>query len=222
MTTEQAYEKFINKAEKNAVNDNIATDRARFVLMYNEAQNKYIENSLDKRNEDDIKFINRLLVDDKKISLEKEHLDHCDFKLPEDYFDFSNVYGKADKGKCKNKTMFLFEIKDENRHEILQDVNNKPSFNYREAPYTLSNNRVKIYTDSEFKITKIYLSYYRYPKQIELKDYNDPEQGFKVGADPEFDDRIVDRIISLTVAELQMNTENPNSKVSRERAISEM
>lgn len=222
MTTEQAYEKFIIKSEKNAVNDNISTDRARFVLLFNEAQNKYIENTLEKRNEDDIRTINKILVDDKRIKSEESHLDHADFQLPEDYFDFSNVYGKATKGKCKDKTIFLFEIKDENRHEILQDEFNKPSFEYREAPYIFSDCKIKVFTDSEFDLNSIYLSYYRYPVQIELLDYDDPEKGFNPDVEPEFDDKIVDRIISLAVAELNMNTENQWFQVNRDRTTSEI
>lgn len=222
MTTEQAYEKFITKSQKNAVNDNLSTDRARFVQLFNEAQNKYIENTLEKRNEDDIRTINRILVDDKRIKTEDNHLDHSDFKLPENYFDFSNVYGKASKGKCKNQVMFLFEIKDENRHEVLQDEFNKPSFQYREAPYTFSDNKIKVYTNQEFELNSIFLSYYRYPVQIELEDYDNPDLGFNNEVEPEFDDKIVDRIISLAVAELNMNTENQWQQINRDRSVSEI
>ena len=43
MITSQLYDRYILKAEKNSVNDNISTDRQRFVEIYNEYQIQLIK-----------------------------------------------------------------------------------------------------------------------------------------------------------------------------------
>ena len=44
MQVERAYEKFLLKANENFETSKIAVDRGRFTLLFNEAQNKMLEN----------------------------------------------------------------------------------------------------------------------------------------------------------------------------------
>ena len=48
-------------------------------------------------------------------------------------------------------------------------------------------------------------SYYRYPKQIQLFDEDDPESNF-LEIDLDFDDKIIDRIISASVGGFYVNS----------------
>lgn len=204
MKASECYEKYIIKAEKNSINDGISTDKGRFVKLYNEYQNRFIEYIYEKKNEDDIRYIQKLLVESNNIKTEGKENNYFYFKLPSDYFDFSSVYGKASKDKCINKKIDLFEIKDFDKNEILSDEFTTPSFEYRESYFIISDNKIKTFV-TDFSIDYIILNYYRYPKQIILSDPDNPESDFDDSYDLDFDDKVIDRIISATVGGFDIN-----------------
>lgn len=208
MTFEQVKDRYIIKAEKNATNDNIATDNLRFVLLFNESQNKFLTLHLQNRKSDDIRYIQRFLVLDKDIPYSSKKEDKINFELPKDYFDLADVRAKAKKDKCSD-TLYLFEVRTENLTEILQDEFHKPSFEWREAPYTINSNNLSIYTNKEFNVTNILLNYYRYPNQLRLVDDNNPESSFNEDFPIEWDDKSLDDIISLMVFNNDINENNP-------------
>ena len=67
MKTSEAYDRYILKSEKNGTNDNVSTDRQRFVESYNEWQIRYTEYMYDLKNEDDFRYIESLLILNHKI-----------------------------------------------------------------------------------------------------------------------------------------------------------
>lgn len=194
MTAEQAYLTFLQQVNRNFTEDNIDVDRSRFVLLFNKVQNSYVEWILEKRNEDDLRDIQNLLVLDKKLSGGTEVENHKDFKLPEDYFNHSSLQVFGTKSKCKDIKIYSFEIKNDNVDEYLADCFNEPSFEYRETFYTINSNNVSVYF-KDFDISKVKLSYYRYPKQIDMEGYINLDNQISTNIDPEFSDRIVNRII---------------------------
>lgn len=205
MKASEAYERYLIKSEKNSINDGLSTDKGRFVILYNEHQNRFVEYIYEKKNEDDIRYIQSLLVESFPIKNSGKIDDFYLFNLPKDYFDLASVYAKGSKDHCVNKKIRLFdEIKDFNRNHILSDEYTSPSFEYREAPYLIANNNVKVFT-SDFKIDSIVLSYYRYPIQIKLLDSNNPESNFDDSFDLDFDDKVINRIISASVGGFDIN-----------------
>lgn len=215
---ELAYESYLLKVEKNGVNDGISTSRDRFVIAFNEAQNKYTEFHLQNRGIDDVRYIEHLLVLDEKIPTSSKTSDHYNFPLPKNYLDLAAIRGIASQGDCKGQNLDLFEIQTENSSEILNDEDNKPSFKWREAPYTIASNHVSVYTDNTFSVDDILLSYYRYPTKIALLDPFNPESKFDESIQIEWDAKSLDRIISLTAGEFDMNTNNPRFQAQNARA----
>lgn len=217
-----AYLKFVEKVNKNYTNDNISVDRGRFITIYNEESNKFVEWLLEKRNEDEIRDIQLLLVNDKSLVLKGKTLNHQDFTLPSDYFNFSNIQALASTNDCKDKKLLLTEIKSENREELLHDEFNKPSFKYRESFYMFSNNTVNIYTD-DFDISKVYLTYYRYPKQVDIEGYTRDDNTTSTNIDPEFDDKVVNRILTACSKAFNINNDNlQRMLIDRDRLYSKI
>jgi len=207
ITIEQAMDRFHVKAEKNAVNDGIATDRLRKCLLFNEAQNKFLTLHLQNRGIDDVRYIQKFLILDEKIPYISKTQGKYNFKLPKNYFDLADVRAKAKKENCSD-IISLFEIKTENLNEVLNDEFNQPSFEWREAPFTINSDNLSIYT-TDFSISEILLNYYRYPNQIKLVDQNNPESNFDENFPIEWDDKSLDDIISLMVFSLDINQNNP-------------
>lgn len=221
MEVQLAYEKLLTKLDGIGTN-NVAVDKQRAVLMINEAQNKWVEHILSNKRDENIRYVQKLLVD-KRINIGSRVSTLYDkVYLPKDYFEFSSVIGFASKGSCENVKINLYEIKDQDKDQILQDEFNKPSFEYREAPFVVSEDSLKIYTLEEFKLESVNLNYYRYPIQIRQVDEFDPESPFNENYPLEFDVKIVDRILSNAVSEIQMNIGDANYPINKQRTIQKL
>ena len=71
----------------------------------------------------------------------------------------------------------------------------------------------------DFTNDELYLSYYRYPQQIRLLEPENPESLFDPNYNLEFDEKTVDRIISMAVAEMKINDENQSFQINKQQAI---
>lgn len=220
-TTEQAFIKFQIKINENYESSKIGIDRGRFVILFNEAQNKMVEVILNRKGTDDYTYIQNILVPEKEISRETSTTESDVFLMPDDLLNFSSAYSLATKGLCKNKKISLFDIKDDNKTEILQDEFNQPSFLAREAPLSMADNRFFLYK-KDFTHEKLFLSYYRYPKQIQLLEPENPESPFDPNINPEFDDLLLDRILSMASSEFEANSESQKFQVDRLRATEQL
>lgn len=218
MTPNQIYESFIIKTNENAQTDNIAVDKGRFVRIYNESANKFVEWVLEKKNEDDIRYLQPILTTKTETSSTKKEKYQL-FKLPKDFFDLGNVSAKASSDCCSKVDIELFEIKTDNENIVIFDELMKPSIEYREAPFYLQENSVKVFKDN-FTIDSVEITYYKYPQSIELVDEEDPESDFKnPDTHLEFDNKVIDRIISIAVSDNSLNTSNPRSQADKMRVI---
>lgn len=221
MLVEESYQKYKLKVEKNGRNDNISTERGRYVVTFNEALNKFSEFYIDNKSSDDIRYIQKLLISDLVISNPTENKNHYDFLIPKDYLDSANVYAKASKGKCSDKIIYLDEIREENKNEWLQDENYKPSFLWRTSFYNIAKDNINVYFD-DFKVDVIVLSYYKKPNKISLINPSDPESKFNENDKIEFEDHITDRIISLCAGEFSLNENDPIYQAQKQRVVSKL
>lgn len=218
MNTSVIYEKALLKLDAVGTNS-IAVDKGSFCYYFNEAMNQQIEFFLANKSDENIRYIQKLLTTEEILSPPKTFTLYQHFNLPDNYFEFASVVGKASNRVCKNVTMSLFEIKNQNKDEIISDEFNKPSFLYREAPFYIGNDTLNVYVDDTFTMDKIILDYYRYPVQIKLIDPENYESNFDETAQVEFDDRLVDRIISTTVSNIQIGIKDGTFSIHREKSV---
>lgn len=216
-TFEQAYQKTLLKVEKNSTNDNSSIDRGRWVFLFNEAQNKFIEFNLQNRGVDDVRYIQRFLNIDQKIPYTSKTKDYYNFLLPKNYLDLADVRAEVSKDSCKQQIMYLVEVRAENLNEKLQDEYYKPSFKWRESLYLVNSNNLSVYTLGEFSVDKILLSYYRYPNQAKLQQLDNPESNFDETIELEWDDKSLDRILSMVAGEFDMNEADPRFQIQNLR-----
>jgi hypothetical protein len=216
MTPNRVYEKYLSKVEKNSTNDNFSTDKGKAAELYNEMSVRLIKFFLNNRQVDNLKDIQVLLVDDTPIVPETSKEEYDLFPLPKDFLSWSYISAKATKKDCKNQNISLYEIKDEDRADFLSNELFKPSFSYREFPYNFSNNKVKVYKEEGTKVTKILLSYYKYPKKIELQDPENPESNF-TQTELELPEHIIDRIISAMVGDFKISNSDPFFELEKMR-----
>lgn len=208
MSPREAYKRYIIILQANGITDKVQSDKQRFAINYNKAQNEIVEFLIERKSEDDNRYIQKIRVLNKNIEKKGSDSQSDHFPLEDDYFELIDVLGFGSKDSCKKKKLHLNEIKGENLNQVLCDEFTKPSFSYREALYIISDDKVKVYRD-DFDVDCIELSYYRYPKQIELENPKNPESEFK-DEDLEFDDRLVERILNLAASQHSLNNNNYN------------
>jgi len=220
MTPNEIYLSIITKLNKNLGTDNITVDKPRVVLAYNENQIKRVVLLLERKNDDTLREIQKLLIQNKKLTVSEDLTDRVIFELPSDYLEISSSYIKASRGKCKGKKIFLWEIKDPNYNQVFSNSHLKPSFEYEEVPYIISDNKLVVFKDETFSINDAFLSYYKYPKKIDIAGYISIDNQTSTNISPELDDRFTNKVIAMTVEDFQRNNQDQlGFQLSKDRVI---
>lgn len=201
MTSIEAYKKFELKVNKLSTNDNVDISPGEFVLVYNEQQIKWFEDMFRDRGTRYVDAVQKLISHDQELILDKDNSNHTDFKLPDNYFDYINSYSLADNGVCKDRVIYNEEIKIVNKNILYKDEYNTPSFDYQEGFITLAGNMLQVYKNN-FNITKTFLTYYRYPVNIDIEGYIKINGSASITVDPELSDHYVDEVIDYCVREV--------------------
>lgn len=197
------------------------------ILALNEAQLKLIKtkysgvstpskigfDGMKKRYQD----IQNLLVDFKQNSLtlteDDPHLNQWGVslsKLHPKFMLYADAYLIADKGKCKDRIIWI--NKDLVKHGDIQFLLNNsdfaPSFEYQETFNIITNNIISVFTDGTFTPKVIHIMYIRYPESIDKTGYVKFDGKDSVDTDCELEDYLEDELLDLTIANLADYTEN--------------
>jgi hypothetical protein len=129
------------------------------------------------------------------------------------YMFYIDSYVIADKGKCKDRKIWINRelAKHGDLQFILNNDHYKPSFEYQETFNFLSSDEISIFTDGTFTPKKIYISYMRYPKYIDKEGYIKFDGTDSVDQDCELETYLEDELLDLTVQNLAMYTENQSA-----------
>lgn len=206
MTIQEAYLRSLQKNEQNLANGGIKLDPGRFVLLFNEAQDRLIRYYLNRKDDETIRSIQTLLVYWKSLN-EFNHIDDPEstsFGLPDDYLWFSNIKGSFSYNGCEVGDFVMWEAKNENVHELLGDDNNRPSFDYRETFYTIGDGKVVVYEDG-FRTDEVRMTYYRNPVRVDLAGYINAAGERSTDIDPELPDPLVEEILDMVAKQFNLN-----------------
>lgn len=120
-----------------------------------------------------------------------------------------DMYALADKGKCKNRPIYLSKlVKHGDISTLMANSHYVPSFEWQESFAVISNDKIITYTDGTFDINKFHISYIRYPKKIDAVGYINFDGTASVNQDCELPDYLEDELLDLAILELAMDTEN--------------
>lgn len=198
MTIQEAYLRSLQKNEQNLANGGIKLDPGRFVLLFNEAQDRLVKYYLNRKDDETIRSIQNLLV--YWMSLDNagrmDDPESTSFNLPDDYLWFSNIKGVFSYKGCEATDFVMWEAKNENIHELLGDENNRPSYDYRETFYSIGNGKVVVY-ESGFRTEEVKMTYYRRPVRVDLSGYINAAGIQSTDIDPELPDPLVEEILDM-------------------------
>ena len=141
--------------------------------------------------------------------------------LTPEYMFYANSYFLANKGRCKNRIIWVNQdlAKHGDIQLLLNNDHYKPSFEYQETFNLLSSDEISIFTDGTFEPTTLYLSYIRYPQKIDKEGYVDFDGNESATQDCELESYLEDELVDLTVQNLAMYTENASAVQSAQFRI---
>jgi hypothetical protein len=125
------------------------------------------------------------------------------FTLPADYFGWCRVSASAKTECCPTIPLrTIFESVEADRDINLNDNGKQPSFEWLTTFATVSNSEIKIYTNDLFDIQDVSLTYYRYPKNIQITGVTDVYTGEipSVDVNCEATDQVVELMIDEAVS----------------------
>lgn len=211
MTSTEAYKRFQLKLNSLANQDNQDISEGEFVLIYNEQQPKWYESKFKGRSNatviDDVQF---LIQRDSGLVIASTHEDYNEYTLPNNYFDYISTYCKCSKGLCTNRRVRTHKVMSPNKELVFRDDFNKPSFECSETFTTLSTDKLQVYK-TDFSIDSVFLTYYRYPTDIDILGYTHIDQTVSTNIDPELIDEYVNEIIDWCVADTDRSFKDPNA-----------
>jgi len=208
MTSIEAYKSFETKLNNLDNASNIDISIGEFVLLFNEYQNKwYIEKFSGRSTRGSIDDVQSLSDVDKPLVLVRHIDNYSEFEIPSNYMDYISSYALANKGSCKHRRLFTHEEKLYNKDLSLQDEYNTPSFEFNETLVTIAEDKIQVYK-TDFNIESVFLTYYRYPKAIDIAGYKKIDGSTSITINPELSEIYVIEIIDMCVVEVQRSSEN--------------
>jgi hypothetical protein len=132
---------------------------------------------------------------------------------------YLDSYMIADKGDCKNRILYTNGdlVKHADITTLLLNNNYKPSFEYQEIIVDISSDELHYYTDGTFTPKRVYLTYVRYPKEIDLEGYVKFDESESITQNCELEDYLEDELLDIAAGLLADYTENPFAAVSAEK-----
>lgn len=123
---------------------------------------------------------------------------------------YVDAYLLADKGECKNRIIVCNPdlVKHADIQLLLKNDNFKPSFDYQETIIDIASDELHIYTDGEFIPTVLYLTYIRYPKEIDKIGYVHFDGTNSIDQNCELEAYLKDELLDLATECLAQYTEN--------------
>lgn len=218
MNIEDGYIKFLTKVNRNLKSNNVTASKDRFILLYNEEQIRRVDFILENKNNDELREIEPFLGNANLTSLSTKG-EIISASLPSDYLDLSSASCLVDSGKCVGERVSLNEIKDFDKEQVVTNENEKPSFEYREAPYYIGGGNINIFFDN-FTVTEVILSYYKYPKPVDISGYIKTDGSASSDIDPEGSERFINKVINMCAESFARNYNDTNSiTINKDRIV---
>jgi hypothetical protein len=134
-------------------------------------------------------------------------------KLNPKYMFYIDSYILADKGRCKDRKIWINRdlAKRGDLQFILNNEHYKPSFEYQETFNWISSDSISVFTDGTFTPSNVYVMYMRYPVYIDKQGYIKFDGTPSADQDCELETYLEDELLDLTVQNLAMYTENQSA-----------
>ena len=218
MTTREIIIKVKKRVNKDDTNDFDNLSLFSIIEAYNKAQLNIINLLSDGNNifkagiEATTKRIDNLsiLINSEPLSLgkTKQGKYYISGFFPDNYMRYLSSYSLGSNGKCNEKSILHYPFEEGNIELIKRNENQNANFEWGEAPITIADNKIKVHTDDKFSIKDIFLTYMRYPVEVDIAGYVKQDGTNSTTVNPELPTDIVEMCIDEAVRILQGDIQN--------------
>jgi len=184
-----------NKAQLNVVN-----------RLYGKNNNYKSGIESTRKRVDDLKIL--LNPAPKILSVTKKEGYYLSEALPKDYFHLVRTTCLASIKDCSKKEMFIYLQEESNLNTLLRNEHTNPSFEWGETIGTIAGDNIKVFTLDKFEISKIFLTYLKRPRAIDIPGYLKQDGQPSSQIDPEMPDDIIEMCIDEAVRILSGDMQN--------------
>lgn len=213
------YLKLLLKVNKGNSFGNIAIDKARFVLLFNECKNRWVENHL---KEKDSILIDSLWETLKTVDLTSgvDKDSYVEFNIPGDFYEIVNATCIAQRDDCKRE-IFLREIKNQDKSILRFDANLKPDFDWKWGFFTIQSGTINVYK-TDFKVNKTTIEYYKVIPDIDIAGYIRLDGTPSTNKPIDISEQYVDQIINLAAEEFMRDFQDSQGlQIAKDRTNSQ-
>lgn len=219
------------KLNMNKVNrqENVDIPVEDIIVYLNKAQMSWIKTRLNQNNiyksgfesiRKRIDDLQALKEENVKLSPTKSNdLLHIGYECPlsdaKGYMFYLSSYAKAKKNKC-SKILQTDLIRNGELTTKYINNNYEPSFEWRYTLVTLGSDKLHVYTDGTFEIEDVYLTYLRYPQQIDSRGYVKFDGTDSLDQDSELPEYAKSDIVDLAVKFAAMSNDNQSQAMYAE------
>lgn len=173
-----------NKAQLNVVN-----------RLFNRNNNYKTGVESTKKRIDDL----RVLINTNPINLNISKQDiYYVADLPKDYFHHIRIECLAKNESCQEKRLKVYLGEESNLNTLLTNEHLNPNFDWAETIATITEDNLKVFTLNKFEIKKVFLTYLRFPVNIDAPGYIKEDGSNSTQIDPELPDDIIEMCIDET------------------------
>ena len=139
----------------------------------------------------------------------------CPLKDAANYMFYISSYAMGKKGKC-SVPMTIDLIRHGELTTKYLDNNYNPSFEWRYTFATLGNDNLTVYTDGKFTVEQVYITYLRYPLDIDVQGYVKFDGTNSVNQNSELPEYAKSDLVDLAVKFAAQSTDNQAQAVFAE------
>ena len=210
VSPELIYIKFLNKVNKGNTQGDIAVDKERFVLIFNEVKNRWVEKTL--------KVKDSILIDSLWEIVKTATLlngvdkgEYTVFAIPFDFYELALSECNTKRNNCEKK-LFLREVKNQDKNIKRFNLNFKPDFDFEWSFTSLQDGYIRVYKN-DFDVVDVTIEYYKVLPNLDIIGYEHLDGSPSSNVEIPLSEQYVDQIINLAAEEFERNFQNQNDLV---------
>lgn len=209
MTVQELYYELHLLVNKNNEDVKINIEKLHFVTIFNRELDKWLNETLLLDDSSlKISYLQELLISNINLEVSEIQKEFTSYILPNDLFNIASVNGKCKNFTCE-KNVFAYEINPKEKNVFLQDEYSKPSFEWEESIFTISQNKLYFYKN-EFDIIGCQISYYSNDFKIDIEGYVNLENNVSENKDCVLSDYLQREILNRVALEISRQFEDVN------------
>lgn len=152
---------------------------------------------------------------DKKRNIVKFDLS----KTKEKFMILTRVSFDADTADCSSLSLDGVPVQTDDLNEVLRDVLNNPSLEWRELPYRQADNKLMAYSTPEILNLKADIDYLRFPKRMDIEGYSDFDKKPSKTVQCELPELIHPDLIDTAVQIFKFSINSPDSATAFQNSL---